>query len=198
MHQSGTGGFIREAFNQGVQELRKRTDLGKWLVYLFVDDTAFVSRDIHTTNAMLEKYYKFTRAWRIRVNPDKCKVLKNEFCDSTVQATFGDQVIKAVAYLKYLGYWIGASGRSKNDDHIKAHSTQLRFKMRTLRERLGEQLSRVYLDSYATPAILHGAELGLITNSKLDDYQAWSLSEVLGIGRGGKADGLMEGEVRRL
>jgi hypothetical protein len=33
--------FIHTAFTQGVQTLRHRTDLGEWLVYLFVDDTAF-------------------------------------------------------------------------------------------------------------------------------------------------------------
>ena len=37
-----------------------------------------------------------------------------------------------------------------------------------------------------------------MTNAKLDECQAWSLSEVLGIGRVGKAEGLMEGDVKRL
>jgi hypothetical protein len=36
------------------------------------------------------------------------------------------------------------------------------------------------------------------TNEKLDTYQAWSSSEVMGIGRKGKAAGLMEGDVKQL
>ena len=67
-------GFIHTAFSQGVQHLRERTDLGIWLVYLFVDDTAFISHDISTTNLLLASYYSFTVKWRIRVNPGKCKV----------------------------------------------------------------------------------------------------------------------------
>ncbi len=97
-----------------------RTDLGEWLVYLFVDDTAFVSKDIHTTNELLGRYHNFTRKWRIRVNSDKCKILKNEFCEGMGNGIIGDQSVRAVEYLKYLGYWIGTKGRGKNDDHIKA------------------------------------------------------------------------------
>ena len=161
--------FIKRAFMQGVQTLEDRLDLGDWLVYLFVDDTAFVSRDILTTNELLKRYQNFTRKWRIRINPDKCKVLQNEHCTNTEDAFFGDDIVKTVEYLKYLGYWIGGTkGRLKNDEHIRAKATQLRFKIRTLRQQIGEQLTRVYLESYATPAILHGAELGSIANSGLE------------------------------
>ena len=56
----------------------------------------------------------------------------------------------------------------------------------------------VYINTYATPSILHGAELGELSSETLDLYQSWALSEALGLGRGGKSQGLMEGEVRRL
>ena len=158
-----------------------------------------MSRDIKTTNALLERYHNFTRKWRIRINPDKCKILQNEHCTNVEEAFFGDEIVKKVDYLKYLGYWIGGSkGRLKNDEHIKAQATQLRFKIRTLRQQIGEQLTRVYLESYATPAILHGAELGSINSNVLDSYQSWSLTELMGIGRLGKSSGYMEGEVTKL
>jgi len=82
--------------------------------------------------------------------------------------------------------------------HIKAQATQLRFKLRLIRARLGKYLARIYLEAYATPSILHGAELGVIPNAKLNTYHAWALSEVLGVGRGGRAEGLIEGEIREL
>jgi len=103
-------GFIDIAFTQGVQTLKGDFSLGEWLVYLFVDDTAFVSRDIHTTNAMLMRYHNFSRKWRIRVNPDKCKLLKNDYCTDTTPVLIGDQTVKQVDFLKYLGYWIGSCG----------------------------------------------------------------------------------------
>jgi hypothetical protein len=191
-------GFMKTAFSHGVQPLRSRTDLGDWLVYLFVDDTAFVSTCTHTNNEMLARYHNFTVKWRIRVNPDKCKLLKNRFCTDNTLGVIGSQTIQSVEFLKYLGYWLGLKGRSKNDDHIKAQATQLRFKIRALRPVIGEYLSKVYFESYSTPSILHGSELGLISSTELDNYQLWGLSEVLGIGRGGKAEGLMEGDVRKL
>ncbi len=169
-------GFIDIAFTQGVQTLKGDFSLGEWLVYLFVDDTAFVSRDIHTTNAMLMRYHNFSRKWRIRVNPDKCKLLKNDYCTDTTPVLIGDQTVKPVDFLKYLGYWIGSCGRDKNDMHIKAQATQLRFKIRLIRARLGEYLARVYLEVYATPSILHGAKLGMIPNAKLNTCHAWALS----------------------
>jgi hypothetical protein len=191
-------GFMATVFQQGVQPLRYRTDLTEWLVYLFVDDTAFVSKDIHTTNELLSKYHNFTRKWRIRVNSDKCKILKNHFCEGMGDGLMGDKIIRAVEYLKYLGYWIGTKGRGKNDDHVKAYATQLRFKIRILRDKLGEHMAKIYLESYATPSVLHGIELGNLPSATLDSFHAWSISEVLGIGRLGKSAGLMEGEVRTL
>ena len=191
-------GMIKRAFSQGVQRLKKRPDLGEWLLYLFVDDTAFVSRDIETTNEMLKCYHNFTRMWRVRVNPDKCKLLKNKYCDGMGEGKIGDHLVQTVEFLKYLGYWIGAGGKNKNDEITQALATQLRFKIRALRETLGELLSTIYLETYATPTILYGAEFGNISNSDLEMYQAWSLSEILGIGRKGRAAGLWEGEVRRI
>jgi hypothetical protein len=93
-------GFILIAFNQGVQSLKGRTDLGVWMVYLFVDDTAFISHDMETTNLLLKAYHNFTVKWRVRVNPGKCKVLKNNFCEGSGEAFFGDKVVATVAYLK--------------------------------------------------------------------------------------------------
>ena len=83
----------------------------------------------------------------------------------------------------YLGYWLGRKGRHKNDEHIKAQATQLRFKIRALRNTLGENQTMEYLNSYSAPSVLHGAELGSVSNVTLDTYHAWSLAEVLGIGR---------------
>jgi len=126
--------FVQNVFNQGVQPLRSRTDLGKWMVLLFVDDTAFVSDTEAAIQAMLDRYHNFTVKWRIRVNPNKCKVLRNHNCGPiTNDATFGDSIVGTVEYLKYLGYWLGTKGKTKNGEHIKAHATQLRFKVRALR-----------------------------------------------------------------
>ena len=191
-------GFIDSAFNQGVQHLRERADLGTWLVYLFVDDTAFISSDIDTTNLLLGSYHNFTVKWRIRVNPGKCKVLRNKYCDQAGEVHFGAETVPAVEYLKYLGYWLGVKGRIKNDTIIKALATQLRFKIRGMVEVLGEYLTKVYLEIYVASSILYGADLGNLSNSDLDGFQSWSLSELLGIGRRGKASHLMEGEVRKL
>jgi hypothetical protein len=191
-------GMIHTAFSQGMQTLKDKPGLGEWIVYLFVDDTAFVSRDMDTTNEMLARYHNFTTKWRVRVNPDKCKLLKNKYCDSMGEGIIGDHIITTVDFLKYLGYWIGAGGKNKNDEVILALATQLRFKVRALREVLGEFLTTIWLESYAAPSLLYGAELGNISNADLEAYQAWSLSEIMGIGRKGKSVGLWGGEVRRL
>jgi hypothetical protein len=95
--------------------------------------------------------------WRIRVNSNKCKLLKNEHCDDMGGAFIGDTSIKEVDFLKYLGYWIGKKGRKKNDDHIKAQAAQLRFTVRVLRRKLGEYLATEYIEAHATPSILHGS-----------------------------------------
>ena len=60
-------------------------------------------------------------------------------------AIIGDHVVKAVEYLQYLGYWIGTEGENKNDKHIRAQATQLRFKLKSVRLKLGEQLALVYI-----------------------------------------------------
>ena len=126
-------------------------------------------------------------------------MLRNQNCGPiTNEAVFGDSIVRAVDYLKYLGYWLGTKGKIKNDEHIKAQATQLRFKIRALRPVIGEHLSLVYLNSYATPSILHGAELGNLSAEKLDEYQSWSLSDALGLGRAGKSHGLMEADIRRI
>ena len=86
-------GFMSTVFQQGVRPLRHRTDLTQWVVYLFVDDTTIVSKDIQTTNELLAKYHNCTRKWRIRVNSDKCKILKNNFCESMGDGIMGDNII---------------------------------------------------------------------------------------------------------
>ena len=59
-------------------------------------------------------------------------------------------------------------------------------------------MAKVYLKTHATHFIPHGAELGGISSTELDGYQCWSLSELLGIRRKGKASNQMEGEVTRI
>ena len=154
-------GFVLSAFTHGVQTLESRTDLGKWLVFLFVDDTAFVTDNELALQALLDCYHSFTVTWRIRVNPSKCKVLRNKNCGVTVnEPMIGDSVVKTVQFLKYLGYWLGVNGRVKNDEHIKAQATQLRFKLRTLRKVLGEHMTMGYFNTYATHSVIYGSDLG--------------------------------------
>lgn len=108
---------------------------------------------------------------------------------------FGDKKIAEVKSLKYLGYWIGKTGRAENDKHIIAQATQLRFKIRAVLPILGELLTLVMLESHETPRVLFGAELGKLTVASLDQMQAWSLSEALGIGRYGASQGYANREV---
>ena len=135
--------------------------------------------------------------WRIRVNPGKCKVMYSERAKEADIRThlFGDTVISHVKSLKYLGYWIGRAGRSENDKHIIAQATQLRFKIRAVLPIPGEMLTLVLLESYETPRVLFGAELGKLTVATLNHMHAWSISEALGIGRYEASQGYTSREV---
>jgi hypothetical protein len=175
-------GYREYAYSSGVQNL-EGVDLGEWMVYLFCDDTAFVADTPATMDLLLRCYKTFTIRWRIRVNPGKCKVMYSDRATSTRAHYFGDSLITEVDTLKYLGYWIGKSGRNENDKHIKAQATQLRFKVRAVLPVLGEMLTLVFLESHETPRVLFGAELGNLSVAALDQMQLWSLSEALGIGR---------------
>ena len=120
---------------------------------------------------------------RIRVNPGKCKVMYSESAAAKKSHYFGHSLIAEVTTLKYLGYWIGKTGRHENDKHLIAQATQLRFKMRAGLPVLGEMLTLIYLESHETPRVLFGAELGSLTDAKLNTMRTWSLFEALGMGR---------------
>ena len=99
--------------------------------------------------------------------------------------------------LKYLGYWIGSTGRHENDKHLVAQATQLRFKVRAVLPVLGEMLTLIYLESHETPRVLFGAELGSLTDAKLNTMHTWSLSEALGMGRYEASQGYTSREVAK-
>ena len=56
----------------------------------------------------------------IRVNPGKCKVMYSELAAATKAHYFGHSLIAEVTTLKYLGYWLGRTGRHENDKHLIA------------------------------------------------------------------------------
>ena len=76
-----------------------------------------------------------------------------------------------------------------------AQATQLGIKIRAVLPVLGEMLTLVYLESYETPRVLFGAELGSLTKAKLNTMHTWSLSETLGMGRYGASRGYTSREV---
>ena len=187
-------GYRAYAYSSGVQNL-EGVDLGEWMVYLFCDDTAFVAEDPVMMDLLLSCYKTFTVRWRIRVNPGKCKVMYSDRATATKAHYFGDSLITEVNTLRYLGYWIGRSGRGENDKHLIAQATQLRFKIRAVLPVLGEMLTLVYLESHETPRVLFGAELGNLTVATLNSMHNWSLSEALGVGRYEASQGYTSREV---
>ena len=72
---------------------------------------------------LLNCYKTFTVRWRIRVNPGKCKVMYSESAAVSKAHYFGHSLIAEVTTLKYLGYWIGSTGRHENDKHLVAQAT---------------------------------------------------------------------------
>ena len=189
-------GYRKYAYSSGVQNL-EGMDLGAWMVYLFCDDTAFVAENPAMMDVLLNCYKTFTVRWRIRVNPGKCKVMYSELATITKAHYFGHSLINEVTTLKYLGYWIGRTGRHENDKHLIAQATQLRFKIRAVLPVLGEMLTLIYLESHETPRVLFGAELGSLTGAKLDTMHTWSLSEALGMGRYEASQGYTSREVAK-
>jgi hypothetical protein len=189
-------GYREYAYSSGVQNL-EGMDLGEWMVYLFCDDTAFVAENPAMMDVLLNCYKTFTVRWRIRVNPGKCKVMYSKLATTTKAHYFGHSLINEVTKLKYLGYWIGRTGRHENDKHLIAQATQLRFKIRAVLPVLGEMLTLTYLESHETPRVLFGAELGSLTGAKLDTMHTWSLSEALGMGRYGASQGYTSREVAK-
>ena len=189
-------GYREYAYSSGVQNL-EGMDLGAWMVYLFCDDTAFVAENPAMMDVLLNCYKTFTVRWRIRVNPGKCKVMYSELATITKAHYFGHSLINEVTTLKYLGYWIGRTGRHENDKHLIAQATQLRFKIRAVLPVLGEMLTLIYLESHETPRVLFGAELGSLTGAKLDTMHTWSLSEALGMGRYEASQGYTSREVAK-
>jgi hypothetical protein len=187
-------GYRTYAYSSGVQNLEE-VNLGEWMVYLFCDDTAFVAENPAMMDLLLSCYKTFTIRWRIRVNPGKCKVMYSQGATNTKTHYFGDTHIAEVLSLKYLGYWIGKTGRHENDKHLVAQATQLRFKIRAVLPILGEMLTLILLESHETPRVLFGAELGSLTNAKLDTMHGWSLSEALGVGRYEASQGYTSREI---
>ena len=104
-------GYIDECYTFGVQTLNEM-GIMDFAVYLFVDDTAFSCKSPEIMNKMLERYRVFVHKWRVRVNPNKCKVL--EMNNNGHEYKFGNFVMKLERALKYLGYWLGSNGR---DEH---------------------------------------------------------------------------------
>ena len=96
-----------------------------------------------------------------------------------------------------MGYWIGRAGRYENDKHLIAQATQLRFKIRAVIPVIGEMLTLICLESHETPRVLFGAELGSLTDSKLNAMHTWSLSDALGMGRYGASQGYTSREVAK-
>ena len=102
--------FRREAYNQGVQLLEKEM-VGKWMVYLFVDDTAFLAEHPEDMNKILKAYNNFVNKWRIRINASKCKTLENEYMDDPeFKYRLGGTEIHKVLKLKYLGVGLSSKG----------------------------------------------------------------------------------------
>jgi hypothetical protein len=183
-------GFVEEAFNQGVQVLTLPTDDMRWLVYLFVDDTAFASSQGHMMNDILAAYANFISKWRIRVNESKCKILENASMKSKMNTyTLKGKEIPKVEGVKYLGSEFGEKGTNTQDKVIEAKSVQHRLTIRTIRTCLGEKMALEYLESYTTPKVLHGAEYTSMSNKSINEMHAWCISEVLGIGRRGAGEG---------
>jgi len=177
-------GFVEEAFNQGVQGLTDPTDGIKWLIYLFVDDTAFAASQGDAMNKITEAYENFISRWRIRVNEAKCKVLENETMKSKENTyTIKGKGIPKVDQLTYLGSDFGKGGVKAHDKVMEAKSVQQRLIVRTVRKCLGERMALEYLESYTTPKVLSGAEFSTLTNTAINEMHAWCVSEVLGIGR---------------
>ena len=167
------------------------------MVYLFCDDTAFVAADHAMMDILLDCHKTFTVRWRIGMNHGKCKVMYSESATSTKTHYFGHSAIAEVSTLKYLGYWLGRTGRHENDKHIVAQATQLRFKIRAVLPVLGEVLTLIYLESHETPRVLFGSELGSLTDAKLNTMHTWSFSEALGIGRYEASQGYTGREVNK-
>jgi hypothetical protein len=153
-------GFVEEAFNQGVQGLTDPTDGIKWLIYLFVDDTAFAASQGDAMNKITEAYENFISRWRIRVNEAKCKVLENETMKSKENTyTIKGKGIPKVDQLTYLGSDFGKGGVKAHDKVMEAKSVQQRLIVRTVRKCLGERMALEYLESYTdTPHRKYSAE----------------------------------------
>jgi hypothetical protein len=98
---------------------------------------------------------------------------------------FGHGLIAEVTTLKSRGYRIGKTSRHENDKHLIAQATRLRFKIRAVLPVLGDMLTLIYLESHETPRVPFGAELGSLTDAKLNIMHTWSLSDALGMGRYG-------------
>ena len=82
--------------------------VGQWAVYLFVDDTAFLSEKAEDMNRILAAYNSFVNKWRIGINASKCKALENEHVSADLGGTdsvymLGGSKINKVQKLKYLG-----------------------------------------------------------------------------------------------
>jgi hypothetical protein len=190
------GGYREYTYSSGVQNL-EGIDLGELMVYLFCDDTAFVAEDPNMMDILLNCYKTFTVRWRIRVNPGKCKAIYSESATVSKAHYFGHSLIAEVTTLKYLGYWIGKTGRHENDKHLIAQATQLRFKIRAVLPVLGEVLTLIYLESHETPRGLFGAELDSLTDAKLNTMHTWSLSDALGMERYGASQGTLAERLRK-
>ena len=63
-------GYKTYAYSSGVQNL-EHVSLGERMVYLFCDDTAFVTAEPAMMDLLINCYKSFTIRWRIRVNPGK-------------------------------------------------------------------------------------------------------------------------------
>jgi hypothetical protein len=184
-------GFLNTAYSQGVQNDTEGVRLLR--VLLFVDDTALTAKDVEEMEMLLERYYNFTRAWRIRVNASKCAVMQRNPKEPDVPHSWklGEERVPEKTDVKYLGIKL-SQGKNKwkaQRAYTTALAVQARKRVRTVRETLGESWALHYVRAVETPKILFGAELTNISPTALDEYQAWVTSEALGIGRREKSEG---------
>lgn len=85
-------GYIHEVFHK---ERLGNQDVMAFVILCFVDDTLLVSNTVEGMQEQLDRYYKFTRKWRIRINIQKSAIVPiSKHCSVTAHGGAGVWVLK--------------------------------------------------------------------------------------------------------
>ena len=187
-------GCIDKAFSYGFQSTEEDT-LRSIQILIFVDDTILIGRGKEEMQKIMDTYMRFTKIWRIRVNPGKCAVIPmTKHCDAQYndelagkqfsEWEMAGQKVQIKKKHKYLG--IVLSGDTSHKAFMRERDAmviQMKQKIRSVREALGESIALEYVDSIAMPKITYGAELVNVKAEKLMSWQTQLQAVALGIGR---------------